>query len=474
LRRNGMRLIKMMTKSNDDTFRTVRFSVITNTSLKQMSSSIFHALDNDSLTIILSFADIKSLGRFSQANKHINELTESDIIWRNIAKRCHGKRKPCNLSFKQVCHQLHLRKMERLCTPVTPPPRMGCGPPPPPPQTLHVLEYHKYIFNYRANSIQNWVKHPGDVSSLFPDELVIKFNDLQNLIELVEFLYGFETLMSKYLSKEFMNNSTAVKAAIHRYIKFMKLKKKYPDSILVPTHDIMMVWISHMIRPHKYDMDCKYVFYFTEKPKIDLHLNNDIEIEFRSDLLEGTKKIWKQEYNEDYLLVANISVAKLPTPVIPKLFLPHKSEIPYYSPIPYNSNFPPPPPPPLSMILLPYYIPPPPRPKFPDNGTNYRDAFILDNDKKNSFNTWVERASVDLDNYDNSLSISIDEVLEDRGWYGNFCDFIRLNGSSYAYVFHETSLHATFTCKCLKAYEKVSSLILLVSINTFIVNSFCF
>jgi hypothetical protein len=47
---------------------------------------------------------------------------------------------------------------------------------------------------------------------------------------------------------------------IERYHKFLQLKVKYPELLLIPTLDIELVWQSHLIRPSVYANDLDRLF----------------------------------------------------------------------------------------------------------------------------------------------------------------------------------------------------------------------
>jgi hypothetical protein len=89
-----------------------------------------------------------------------------------------------------------------------------------------------------------------------------------------------------------------ISTAMQRYKCFMCLHKKYPDSILIPTLDIEMIWRSHCIRSIMYEVDCKANF-----GRILPHpVAESVSIlEIRREALTSTIDLWKDNFGCDYI-----------------------------------------------------------------------------------------------------------------------------------------------------------------------------
>jgi len=85
---------------------------------------------------------------------------------------------------------------------------------------------------------------------------------------------------------------------MRRYTKFLKLKSKYPERLLVPTFDIELIWLSHLIRPLRYQEDCEKLC-----GKVIPHaiLSNQCEELLKYQGIQTTATLWETEYKEPYL-----------------------------------------------------------------------------------------------------------------------------------------------------------------------------
>lgn len=86
--------------------------------------------------------------------------------------------------------------------------------------------------------------------------------------------------------------------ALGRYERFLSLKAKHPDVLLVPTRDIEAVWISHLIRPYEYMRDCKSLF---RVGMMDHSLRcSHYEASSWPEALRNTSVLWQAEFGEPY------------------------------------------------------------------------------------------------------------------------------------------------------------------------------
>lgn len=78
---------------------------------------------------------------------------------------------------------------------------------------------------------------------------------ITNLVAAVQRQACFVTKMEKYLWIRSPALEGTLFRAIERYIKFLKLFRLYPKTMLVPTLDIDLVWHTHQCSPSQYDTD---------------------------------------------------------------------------------------------------------------------------------------------------------------------------------------------------------------------------
>jgi hypothetical protein len=209
--------------------------------------------------------------------------------------------------------------------------------------------------------------HPDSSKSL-----VVKFKT--RLEETSRAFHLFEYRLSREkFTKDF------IKQCMVRYHQFMLLKKKNPDSYLVPTTDIEMIWISHLLRPHLYEKDCKNLYgkVFDHKLKC-----SNFEKTIKQEALTETEKVWETEYKTKYLNVK-------PSPLKE-----------YYS---------------MGARMV----------------EDQRDTKYYHDDEIQTFKTLKSIYSL----YDQlSFSFTCDDVLQDRKWYGEYSKFMKNNCSVHMSV----------------------------------------
>ena len=80
----------------------------------------------------------------------------------------------------------------------------------------------------------------------------------------------------------------------------MKLQSEHPSEILIPTSDILYVWIAHIIRPSHFKEDCEK--HFGKKNLFPVFNFNDPLIEnLKEKLLLKTQFLFESTYNLPYL-----------------------------------------------------------------------------------------------------------------------------------------------------------------------------
>ena len=155
----------------------------------------------------------------------------------------------------------------------------------------------------RPDNRSNPIRNPTDLSNFkklkvfdqHPDSTascVLKFS--VNMTRATTQFHEFEVSLreiKKKISKSYIQN------AMIRYDLFMKLKKKYPDAYLVPTLDIEIIWVSHLLRPHSYHSDCQKIYGKVFDHRLEC---TKFEKTIRSEAIIETEKLWKSEYKSDY------------------------------------------------------------------------------------------------------------------------------------------------------------------------------
>jgi len=152
-----------------------------------------------------------------------------------------------------------------------------------------------------------------------------------------------------------------------RYDQFMKLKMKHPDAYLVPTIDIEIIWISHLLRPEMYEKDCDRLYGGSVCHK--LQCDQD-ELCIKFECLLATENLWKDEYSTNYFEVK-------------------PEEIKYYYEISEGH---------IEDVR--------------DHGYFYKDKIDL-------------QKTSDISNFDwTKFSITVEDILEDRQWFKKYKTFL--------------------------------------------------
>ena len=99
--------------------------------------------------------------------------------------------------------------------------------------------------------------------------------------------------------QEQWHQSSVLKQMIQRYYRFMQLKALHPpNTLLIPTLDIEMVWQTHLLRPEIYHNDCLRLFHRI----IDhsLIMKNEMEQFFKQQAFVDTCELYEKKFGEEY------------------------------------------------------------------------------------------------------------------------------------------------------------------------------
>ena len=111
---------------------------------------------------------------------------------------------------------------------------------------------------------------------------------------------NFDRIVWKIIDsdKSFNLSKKEVRNSVEQYKKFLSLKRKYPDSELVPTEEIDSVWHVHILDTKNYADDCNMLFgkFLNHEPYFGPYSK-----ERREDMarwFEETSIFWQMEYGE--------------------------------------------------------------------------------------------------------------------------------------------------------------------------------
>ena len=111
---------------------------------------------------------------------------------------------------------------------------------------------------------------------------------------------NFDRIVWKIIDsdKSFSLSKKEVRNSVEQYKKFLSLKRKYPDSELVPTEEIDSVWHVHILDTKNYADDCNMLFgkFLNHEPYFGPYSK-----ERREDMarwFEETSIFWQMEYGE--------------------------------------------------------------------------------------------------------------------------------------------------------------------------------
>ena len=102
--------------------------------------------------------------------------------------------------------------------------------------------------------------------------------------------------LSLFSSNEFEDEGF-LRKAVDRYHKFLILRSKFKEKLLVPTTDMDLMWHTHILsRMENYNKDCTAIIGET------LHHNDPMADEMLTVLQDDTKRLWEETFGEPYSL----------------------------------------------------------------------------------------------------------------------------------------------------------------------------
>jgi hypothetical protein len=104
--------------------------------------------------------------------------------------------------------------------------------------------------------------------------------------QLVNFLRSFSVFSAKFDAE----------SALQRYRMFLELRQEHPNTLLLPTADILFAQLAHVFRTAAYHEDVKSGVVMASDV---LQLNKDEEA-FYNQAARGTAKLWKETFGLDY------------------------------------------------------------------------------------------------------------------------------------------------------------------------------
>eukprot|EP01080_Neovahlkampfia_damariscottae_P007345 gene7345-11663_t len=223
---------------------------------------------------VFIFLDSISIVCMLLTNQQYYKLVEeSETIWRHFFQRSGNHSKLHSKGYKETYVQIVLEESKL--------------------KKQHEKEASKNA-NFRRISC-----HPDRFQ--VHDKLAFKSKHLVDITQ-SKFSIEFEKTMTVYLKifelfKQVNIDEIYFKKACFRYEKFLELTSKYPDSFLVPTVDIDIIWHCHLLRPSKYLKDCEKKFGKLINHKIKL---SDYETSVKEEAILETKKLWEKEFKIPY------------------------------------------------------------------------------------------------------------------------------------------------------------------------------
>lgn len=85
------------------------------------------------------------------------------------------------------------------------------------------------------------------------------------------------------------------------YLKFLALKRAYPDREIVPHKQIDQFWHFHILDTEKYARDCNNIFGYFLHHYPYFGMNGDQDMQNLIDAFEETKALYKLHFNGHYL-----------------------------------------------------------------------------------------------------------------------------------------------------------------------------
>ena len=230
------------------------------------SEQLTTQLPSELLHLISTFLDVKSYNNLSISNKEWSKICfENKNFWKENFFRTKNYTKSNSQTWREAY--------------------------------IHYFFYMD-LLRKKILKVEENLQEPCSISSYEPD-----IKEEQLIFEIKpKISIDLESSKNAYIeSEKFFScenvDETYIKKSMFRYEKFLELKFKYPENLLIPTQDIEMVWYSHLLRPSRYDKDCQKNF----KKMIDHKTSlNDYEISMKFESVLETKKLWENEFGIPY------------------------------------------------------------------------------------------------------------------------------------------------------------------------------
>ena len=162
---------------------------------------------------------------------------------------------------------------------------------------------HRLYSSQRSNlksSEELWNNaYPNEPFDVSVDGTDIELCDFHSSLSSdIESVVGRQKLFYHQVKLQHHTNKTFVRKSIERYKEYLYLLKKYPNTILVPCYDMVIVWRVHMLHPLMYKQETEAI--------LGEHLDHDdsfYDKSFGSNVGKrtiDTRKLWHQTFNQEY------------------------------------------------------------------------------------------------------------------------------------------------------------------------------
>lgn len=116
----------------------------------------------------------------------------------------------------------------------------------------------------------------------------VSFDFIEEIQNLIIFAHKTYYLKKKHSS---LFSTKNIDVFIDKYIKFLKLRKKYPTHDLYPTFDILLIWKTHQLIPNMYYNDCiDYIGNIVPTINTSPYSNDEVKN------LRMTSRLWFRKY----------------------------------------------------------------------------------------------------------------------------------------------------------------------------------
>jgi hypothetical protein len=88
--------------------------------------------------------------------------------------------------------------------------------------------------------------------------------------------------------------------AEEEYIKFLALKRAYPEIDIVPNKMVDMIWHQHILDTKKYAEDCDMIFGYFLHHYPYFGMNGPTDAQNLADAFEETKELYRLHFKKDY------------------------------------------------------------------------------------------------------------------------------------------------------------------------------